>query len=138
VKSLFPETRFGIGPSIENGFYYDFDVDRPFTDEDLEKIQARMRRSPRRSSRSSARNAARRGDPVFAELGEKYKVELLEQFTDPSVSYYEQGNFIDLCRGPAHSAHRVSQGVKLLSVAGAYWRGDEHNPSCSAFTDRFL
>ncbi|MFZ2448490.1 MAG: threonine--tRNA ligase [Syntrophobacteraceae bacterium] len=129
VKSLFPEARFGIGPSIENGFYYDFDVDRPFTDEDLEKIQARMReiaskKLPFKRTEVSREEAIR----FFSDLGEKYKVELLEQFTDPFVSYYEQGNFIDLCRGP-HIPHTgYLRAFKLLSVAGAYWRGNEHNP----------
>lgn len=128
VKSIFPEARVAIGPAIENGFYYDFDVARPFTDEDLEKIEARMKEIVSQKLPFSRRDVAREeAIRYFAEKGEKYKVELLEEFTDPSVSYYQQGDFVDLCRGP-HIPHTgYLRAFKLTSVAGAYWRGDEHN-----------
>lgn len=129
VQSIFPEARIGIGPAIENGFYYDFDVAKPFTDEDLAKIESKMReivsqKLPFKRTEVDREEAIR----FFSDKGEKYKVELLESFTDPQVSYYEQGGFIDLCRGPhiPHTGH--IKAFKLLSVAGAYWRGDEHNP----------
>lgn len=128
VKSIFPEARIGIGPAIENGFYYDFEVERPFTREDLEKIEGRMREIVKQKL-TFKRTEVPREEAIrfFAEMGEKYKVELLREFQDPTVSYYEQGNFIDLCRGP-HIPHTgFLRAFKLTSVAGAYWRGDEHN-----------
>lgn len=129
VKSIFPEARFGIGPAIENGFYYDFDVERPFTEEDLSKIESKMREiASQKLPFKRAEVPREEAIQFFSGLGEKYKVELLEDFTDPYVSYYEQGGFIDLCRGP-HIPHTgYLKAFKLLSVAGAYWRGDERNP----------
>jgi threonyl-tRNA synthetase len=129
VKSIFPEARVAIGPAIENGFYYDFDVERPFTQEDLEKIEERMREIVSRKLAFSRRDVPREEAlSVFSAMGEKYKVELLEQFPDPTVSIYEQGDFVDLCRGPHIPQTGLLRAFKLTSVAGAYWRGDEHNP----------
>ena len=129
VKSIFPEARIGIGPAIENGFYYDFDVARPFTDDDLEKIEAKMKEITSQKLRFSRQDVSRdEAINFFSGLGEKYKVELLEEFTDPVVSYYQQGDLVDLCRGP-HLPHTgFLKAFKLTSVAGAYWRGNEHNP----------
>ncbi len=129
VKSIFPEARIAIGPAIENGFYYDFDVARPFTQEDLEKIEARMREITSQNLPFSRRDVPREeAIGFFSGLGEKYKVELLEEFTDPVVSFYQQGDFIDLCRGPHIPRSGVLKAFKLTGVAGAYWRGDERNP----------
>ncbi|MDR3554820.1 MAG: threonine--tRNA ligase [Syntrophobacteraceae bacterium] len=129
VKSIFPEARVAIGPAIENGFYYDFDVERPFTQEDLEKIEERMREIVSRKLAFSRRDLPREeAMSVFSAMGEKYKVELLEQFSDPTVSIYQQGDFVDLCRGPHIPQTGLLRAFKLTSVAGAYWRGDEHNP----------
>jgi threonyl-tRNA synthetase len=129
VKTLFPEAKVAIGPAIETGFYYDFDVDRPFTQDDLEKIEQKM------TEIVSSRLPFHRKEMVreeaigfFRERGEKYKVELLESFADPTVSLYEQGGFIDLCRGPHIPNTGYVKAYKLTSVAGAYWRGDERNP----------
>ncbi|MGA2223670.1 MAG: threonine--tRNA ligase [Syntrophobacteraceae bacterium] len=129
VKSIFPEARIGIGPAIENGFYYDFDVARPFTQDDLEKIEAKMKEITSQKLRFSRLDVPREEAlGFFSGLGEKYKVELLEGFTDPVVSYYQQGDLVDLCRGP-HVPHTgFLKAFKLTSVAGAYWRGNEHNP----------
>ena len=129
VKSIFPEARIGIGPAIENGFYYDFDVARPFTDDDLEKIEAKMKEITSQKLRFSRQDVPRdEAINFFSGLGEKYKVELLEEFTDPVVSYYQQGDLVDLCRGP-HVPHTgFLKAFKLTSVAGAYWRGNERNP----------
>jgi threonyl-tRNA synthetase len=129
VKELFPEAKFAIGPSIESGFYYDFDVDRPFTHEDLEKIEAKMGEIVSGRHKFERREMDREeAIRVFREKGEKYKVELLESFGDPTVSLYQQGSFVDLCRGP-HIPHTgYLKAYKLTSVAGAYWRGDERNP----------
>jgi threonyl-tRNA synthetase len=129
VKSIFPEALIAIGPAVENGFYYDFDVAKPFTQEDLEKIEARMKEITSQKLPFSRREVPRQeAIGFFSGLGEKYKVELLEEFTDPVVSFYQQGDFIDLCRGP-HVPHTgYLKAFKLTSVAGAYWRGDERNP----------
>jgi len=129
VKSIFPEARVAIGPAIENGFYYDFDVSRPFTTEDLEKIEAKMREIASQKLPFSRRDVPREeAIGFFSKVGEKYKVELLEEFTDPVVSFYQQGDFIDLCRGPHVPHSGFLKAFKLTSVAGAYWRGDERNP----------
>ena len=129
VKSIFPEARVAIGPAIENGFYYDFDVARPFTQEDIEKIEARMKEITSQNLPFSRKEVPREeAIGFFSKLGEKYKVELLEEFTDPEVSYYQQGDFIDLCRGPHIPHSGYLKAFKLTSVAGAYWRGDERNP----------
>jgi threonyl-tRNA synthetase len=129
VKDLFPEAKIAIGPAIENGFYYDFEVARPFTQEDLAQIEQKMKEiiSSRLTfqRREMAREEAIR---FFREQGEEYKVELLEEFDDPSVSLYEQGGFVDLCRGPHIPNTGYVKAYKLTSVAGAYWRGDERNP----------
>lgn len=142
VKMLFPEAKVAIGPAIENGFYYDFDVDRPFTQEDLEHIEAKMKEI------IAARQAVQRREMpreeairFFEEQGERYKVELLESFEDPIVSFYQQGDFVDLCRGPHIPDTGYVKAFKLISVAGAYWRGDEHNAMLqriygTAFSDR--
>jgi threonyl-tRNA synthetase len=129
VKSIFPEARIAIGPAIENGFYYDFDVSRPFTQEDLEKVEAKMREIVSQKLPFSRRDVPREeAIGLFEGMGEKYKVELLKEFTDPVVSVYQQGDFIDLCRGPHIPNSGFLKAYKLTSVAGAYWRGDERNP----------
>ena len=128
VRSIFPEVRIAIGPAIENGFYYDFDVPRPFTQEDLEKIEARMTEIASQKLPFSRRDVPREeAIGFFSSVGEKYKVELLEGFADPVVSFYQQGDFIDLCRGPHVPHSGFVKAFKLISVAGAYWRGDERN-----------
>jgi threonyl-tRNA synthetase len=127
VRELFPEAKLAIGPPIEDGFYYDFDIGRPFTPEDLDRIEARMRDLATRDQPIEriylGRDEAAR---AFTASGEKYKAELLEGISDDPVSFYRQNGFQDMCRGP----HLVSTGkigaVKLLSTSGAYWRGDEH------------
>lgn len=128
VKRLFPKALVTIGPSIDTGFYYDFDVETPFTQGDLEKIEAEMTRIcearlPFTRREMSKEEAVRH----FDELGEKYKVEIIEGIDAPTVSLYKEGEFEDLCRGP-HVPHTgFCRDFKLLSVAGAYRRGDEKN-----------
>ncbi|MCU0586761.1 MAG: threonine--tRNA ligase [Syntrophobacteraceae bacterium] len=128
VKALFPEARVAIGPSIETGFYYDFEVERPFTQEDLEKIETKMAEIIRQKL-PFQRKVLSREEAVrfFDASGEKYKIELIESFQDPTVSMYEQGGFVDLCRGPHIPDTGCLKAYKLTSVAGAYWRGDERN-----------
>ena len=128
VKELFPDARLAIGPAIEDGFYYDFDVERPFTPEDLEKIEKRMqdiikRNAPFVREEISKNNAVK----LFGAKGEIYKVELISELNDETVSIYRQGNFIDLCRGPHVPSTGKIKAFKLLSTAGAYWRGSEKN-----------
>ncbi len=129
VKELFPGVKLGIGPATDQGFYYDFDYERPFTPEDLTAIEKRMKkivkkRFPIRREEVSKEEARK----LFEEQGETYKLELLEEIPDETVSLYRQGDFVDLCRGP-HVPHTGwVKAFKLLSVAGAYWRGDEKNP----------
>jgi len=129
VKRLFPKTRLAIGPAIEEGFYYDFDSPQRFGPEELERIEAEMRRIIAEDA-PFERQELDRGAAIefFRQRGEDYKVELLNEIPDQRVSLYRDGDFVDLCRGPhLPSAGRVGA-FKLLSVAGAYWRGDERRP----------
>ncbi|MFZ5768191.1 MAG: threonine--tRNA ligase [Bacillota bacterium] len=130
VKRLFPEARLGIGPAIEEGFYYDFDVPRPFTPEDLARIEGEARAIiaadyPVRR-REVTREEARE---FFASRGEVYKVELIDELPEgATISLYDQGEFTDLCAGPHLPSTGWLVAFKLLHAAGAYWRGDERNP----------
>lgn len=127
VKQLYPEVKLGIGPAIEDGFYYDFDRPEGFTPEDLEKIEKRMREivaadEPFIRTEVSKAEAER----VFA--NEPYKLELIREIPEETVTTYRQGTFTDLCRGPHVERTGQVKVFKLLSVAGAYWRGSEKNP----------
>ncbi|HOV90251.1 MAG TPA: threonine--tRNA ligase [Syntrophorhabdaceae bacterium] len=128
VKELYPEAKVAIGPSIETGFYYDFDYDPGFTEEDLTKIEEKMKEIAKQDI-PLERKVIKRSDAIkmFKEAGEIYKVELLENIHDDEVSIYTQGNFTDLCRGPHLSSTGKIKAFKLLNLAGAYWRGDEKN-----------
>ena len=130
VKELFPEVKVTIGPAIENGFYYDFDREQPFTPEDLKKIEKKMKELIKKNQPFSRREVSRENAlKQFADLGENYKLELINELPEgETISLYQVGNFIDLCRGPhIPKTGLLKGGTKLLSVAGAYWRGDEHN-----------
>ena len=129
VKRLFPEVRVAIGPSIEDGFYYDFAKAEPFTPEDLVRIEAVMREIVKANVPFERQEMAR-ADAIafFEQLGERFKVEILRGIDAPTVSLYKQGDFIDLCRGPHVRATGEIKAFKLLSSSGAYWRGDEKNP----------
>ncbi len=130
VKELFPETQVTIGPAIDNGFYYDFSRPTPFSSNDLEAIEARMREIVARAT-PIRREEWNRDDAVafFKSIGEHYKAEIISAIpADQKISLYRQGNFIDLCRGPhAASTAKIGNGFKLLKVAGAYWRGNSSN-----------
>jgi threonyl-tRNA synthetase len=129
VKQLFPEVRVAIGPAIEDGFYYDFAKAAPFTPEDLEKIEARMREIVKNDLRFIREDWPReQAIRWFEEHGEPYKVEILRGLDVPTVSIYKQGDFLDLCRGPHVASTGAIKAFKLLSSSGAYWRGDEKNP----------
>ncbi|MEF2546712.1 threonine--tRNA ligase [Aurantimonas sp. E1-2-R+4] len=131
VQELWPDTQVTIGPVIENGFYYDFARDTPFTTDDLTTIEKKMAEIIRRNARFTKevwpRDKARQ---VFADKGEAYKVELLDAIPeDQDVKIYSQGDWFDLCRGPhMASTGQVGDAFKLMKVAGAYWRGDSNNP----------
>jgi len=126
VKELFPEARITIGPSIENGFYYDFDVETPFTPEDLERIERRMGEIVEQDipfeREEVSRDEARTRFP-----GEPYKEELLDDIPEETVSLYRLGGFLDLCRGPHVPSSGKVGAYKLMTTAGAYWRGDSKN-----------
>ncbi|MBI4773192.1 MAG: threonine--tRNA ligase, partial [Deltaproteobacteria bacterium] len=127
VQALFPGVKVTIGPSIENGFYYDFDYEQSFTPEDLPRIEARMKKIIKKGARFE-RTEMKREDAIrlFEERGEPYKVELLKDLDQDDVSVYRQGDFVDLCRGPHIPNARMIRAFKIMSVAGAYWRGDEN------------
>lgn len=130
VKEVFPTAKLTIGPAIEDGFFYDFDYERPFTPEDLEKIEARAkdiikRALPVKRAELSKQAAVK----FFQERGEAYKVELIQGLADgQTITVYDQGEFTDLCRGPHLPTTGHVGAFKLLNTAGAYWRGDERNP----------
>ena len=126
VKELFPEAKVTIGPAIENGFYYDFDVEKPFSPEDLEKIERKMAELAK-ADQKIERQVMSKADAVklFSSMGEEYKVELIEELPVETVSLYRQGDFVDLCRGPHLPSTAWSKAFKITSLAGAYWRGDE-------------
>ncbi len=128
VKELFPKAKLAIGPPIDGGFYYDIDVDHPFTAEDLQAIEKRMvelvkQALPIRREELPLQEAVE----LFRSMGEDYKVEILSEIDDEFVSIYRQGDFVDLCRGPHLPDTGYIKYPKLLNVAGAYWRGDEKN-----------
>ncbi|HVN86747.1 MAG TPA: threonine--tRNA ligase [Candidatus Binatia bacterium] len=128
VKRLWPETQVTIGPVIDNGFYYDFKKEGGFTPEDLPRIEAVMKEIAK-SDFPVTREEMRKPDAIalFREMGEAYKVEIIEGIPDDRVSLYRQGEFVDLCRGPHVPSTGRLKAFKLTSIAGAYWRGDEHN-----------
>ena len=127
VLDMFPDARFGIGPATQDGFYYDFDLPRPLTPDDLPVIEAKMKElvaadlpfTRQELSKKDARS-------LFAK--QPYKLELIEEIADEKVGAYRQGSFVDLCRGPHLASTGEIKAFKLVSIAGAYWRGDEHNP----------
>ncbi len=129
VETLFPGTKFGIGPPIENGFYYDIDMgEHPLSGEDLQRIEDKMRELALRDV-PYRREGKRWEDAVayFKEKGDQYKLELLDGLKGQPITFYHQGNFTDLCFGPHVPSTGRIKAIKLLSVAGAYWRGDERN-----------
>jgi len=129
VQNLFPDVKFAIGPAIENGFYYDFDTEHRFTPEDLERIEEEMK-SVAKEGHVLERFEMPRNEALdyFKEKGEEYKVDLIENLPeDEIISFYQLGEFTDLCAGPHLYDTRKVKAIKLMSIAGAYWRGDENN-----------
>lgn len=129
LEALYPGTKFGIGPSIEKGFYYDVDFGgKEFSQEDFKKIEDKMLELSKGKSEYVRKDISKK-DAIeyFTKKGDEYKLDLLEGLSDGSITFYSQGNFVDLCRGPHIPNTGFIKAVKLLNVAGAYWRGDEKN-----------
>lgn len=128
VKRLYPEAKFAIGPAIDTGFYYDIEVKENFTPEDLEKIEGEMKKIIEEKLEVTREELPKaEAIKLFADMGEDYKVEMMQELDSDTVSMYRQGEFLDLCRGPHVINTALLGAVKLLTMAGAYWRGDENN-----------
>jgi len=129
VKNLYPDAKLAIGPAIENGFYYDFDREESFTPEDLINIEKEMKRIIKKNEREERFTLSRdEAIKLMKEKDEPYKIELIEDLPeDEEISFYSQGDFVDLCAGPHLPSTNKIKAIKLLSIAGAYWRGDEKN-----------
>jgi threonyl-tRNA synthetase len=129
IQQVFPEANFAIGPAIDDGFYYDVDVDRPITEDDLDSIETAMRTVIKRNSQFKQEMWTKdKAKAWFAERGQNFKVELIEGIPDEEVSIFHQDGFTDLCRGPHVSRTKNCKHFKLLKVSGAYWRGDAKGP----------
>jgi len=129
IEQLYPGTKFGIGPSIENGFYYDVDPSngKVLTDADLPEIEAKMKELVREKLPYERKEVSKKeAVDYFSRKGDEYKLELIHELEDGTISFYSQGSFTDLCRGPHLPNTEKIKAIKLLSVAGAYWRGDEN------------
>ena len=126
LESLFPGTKFGIGPAIENGFYYDVDTgDRMLTPADFQKIEQKMLELARNKSEYQRREVSKpEAIKFFKAKGDEYKLELIDGLEDGQITFYQQGNFVDLCKGPHLPNTEPIKAVKILNLAGAYWRGD--------------
>lgn len=129
LEILYPGIKFGIGPAIETGFYYDVDLgDRTITDSDLKKIEEKMIELARNKEQFVRREISKdEAMRVYTEKGDEYKCDLIKDLQDGTITFYTNGSFTDLCRGPHLIDTSVIKAVKLTSIAGAYWRGDEHN-----------
>jgi len=129
VESMFPGVKFWVGPPVENGFYYDMDLGgRAVTEEDLRKLEVKMNELAKQAN-SFTRKEISKTDAVkyFSEKGDEYKLDLLEGLKDGEITFYTQGNFTDLCRGPHIPNTGLIKAIKLTNIAGAYWKGDERN-----------
>ncbi|MCQ2152739.1 MAG: threonine--tRNA ligase [Bacteroidales bacterium] len=129
IKALYPNVKFGIGPAIENGFYYDIDLEgKQLVESDLKAIEDKMMEFARSKEKFVRQDVSKaEALKVFSEKGETFKCELINDLQDGTISFYTNGSFTDLCRGPHLRDTSAIKAVKLLSIAGAYWRGDEHN-----------
>lgn len=128
LEALYPGIKFGIGPAIENGFYYDVDLGegRVITDADLPKVEEKMRELVKQNCALTRRDISKEDAlKYFTQKGDPYKIELITDLQDGTITLYDQGNFTDLCRGPHLPSTGAIKAIKLLSIAGAYWRGDE-------------
>ncbi|MBS3913563.1 MAG: threonine--tRNA ligase [Bacteroidetes bacterium] len=129
LEALYPGVKFGIGPPIENGFYYDIDFgDYKFGSEDFEKLEAKMQELAKKSSMYLRTEVSKAdAEKYFTEKGDQYKLELISELNDGEITFYQQGNFVDLCRGPHIPDTGFIKAIKVINTAGAYWRGSEKN-----------
>jgi len=130
IQEIYPEAKFGVGPAIENGFYYDIDINSSITEEDLLKIENKMMEITKRNDEFIRQDISKEeAIDFFKNKGDKYKLEILSEIDENSenVSLYKEGEFVDLCRGPHIPSAGKIKYVKLLNISGSYWRGDEHN-----------
>lgn len=129
LEALYPGVKFGIGPAIDNGFYYDVDLgDRAFGEDDLAAVENKMKEMAKKESAYSRKEISKaEALDFFQKKGDQYKVELISELEDGKITFYQQGNFVDLCKGPHIPNTSFIKAVKLLNVAGAYWRGNEKN-----------
>ena len=129
VKRLYPDTQCAIGPAIENGFYYDFDFGFPFTEENLGDVEKEMRKIVKESLALEVYEVSKEEAIAYMkENGENWKLELIEGLPEGErISFYRQGDYAEFCAGPHITNTSLIKAFKLLSIAGAYWRGDEHN-----------
>ncbi|MCL5029194.1 MAG: threonine--tRNA ligase [Bacteroidetes bacterium] len=130
IQEIFPEAKFGVGPAIENGFYYDIDINSGLTEDDLRKIENKMMELTKENNSFVRQDLAKiEAVNLFEQKGDNYKVEILSEIDEKSenISIYKEGNFTDLCRGPHLPSTGKIKYVKLLNISGSYWRGDEHN-----------
>lgn len=129
VKELYPKAKLGIGPATDEGFYYDISYERPFSEEDLAKIEEKVKEIIKKNLELKREELSKEeAKALFRSLNEDFKLELIEEIPEDRVSVYRQGNFVDLCRGPHVLSTGEIKAIKLLSVSGAYWKGDEKNP----------
>ena len=128
LEALYPGIKFGIGPPIDTGFYYDVDTgDHTLTPEDLPKIEAKMQELARQKNEYIRKEVSKsEAISYFQDKGDEYKLELIEELEDGTITFYQQGNFVDLCRGPHIPNTGSIKAIKLMNLAGAYWRGDEN------------
>ncbi|MCK5701166.1 MAG: TGS domain-containing protein, partial [Cyclobacteriaceae bacterium] len=129
LEILYPGIKFGIGPAIEQGFYYDIDFgDKDFDGTELEKVEKKMLELAQRKDTYVRKDVSKKDAlDYFTKKGDEYKIELISDLEDGTISFYEVGEFVDLCRGPHIPSTGIIKAIKLLNVAGAYWRGDEKN-----------
>ncbi len=129
LEDIFPGVKFGIGPPIENGYYYDIDLgDRTIGEEDIKKLEDKMKELAKRNSAYTRQEVPKdKAIAYFTEKGDEYKIELLQDLKDGEITFYTQGNFTDLCRGPHIPNTGFIKAIKLTNIAGAYWRGNENN-----------
>jgi len=129
VLKFYPKAKFGIGPAIENGFYYDFDLGATISEQDLSKIENEMLRLKTIDLKIEKETIPKtQALPLFTKLNQDYKLELINEIKAKSVTVYKLGDFVDLCRGPHVSSTRKIGPFKIINTAGAYWRGSEKNP----------
>ena len=136
IESLFPGVKFWVGPPVENGFYYDVDLgNRSISEEDLKRLEVKMAELAKQNN-SYIRKEISKADAIeyFTGKGDEYKLDLLQNLEDGNISFYTQGSFTDLCRGPHIPSTGFIKAIKLTNIAGAYWKGNEKTNSSPAFT----